>query len=155
MEFKLTSGLQPELLENDQKQWLANAICGAITADGSIAPEELEYLEKALAFLPSQTDVNNMMQAVKDQTLPELDRLPGATREMEVKIFIELTVVISVDNVLGTNEIDYLLNIGRKLGFGREFVRVVIRWASEGIVWRRKMQHLIDAGSSLEAEYSD
>ena len=155
MEFQLTSGLQPELLENDQKQWLANAICGAITADGSIAPEELEYLEKALAFLPSQTDVNNMMQAVKDQTLPELDRLPGATREMEVKIFIELTVVISVDNVLGANEIDYLLNIGRKLGFGREFVRVVIRWASEGIVWRRKMQHLIGAGSSLEAEYSD
>ena len=155
MEFQLTSGLQPELLENDQKQWLANAICGAITADGSIAPEELEYLEKALAFLPSQTDVNNMMQAVKDQTLPELDRLPGATREMEVKIFIELTVVISVDNVLGANEIDYLLNIGRKLGFGREFVWVVIRWASEGIVWRRKMQHLIDAGSSLEAEYSD
>ena len=155
MEFQLTSGLQPALLENDQKQWLANAICGAITADGSIAPEELEYLEKALAFLPSQTDVNNMMQAVKDQTLPELDRLPGATREMEVKIFIELTVVISVDNVLGANEIDYLLNIGRKLGFGREFVRVVIRWASEGIVWRRKMQHLIDAGSSLEAEYSD
>jgi uncharacterized membrane protein YebE (DUF533 family) len=155
MEFQLTSGLQPELLENDQKQWLANAICGAITADGSIAPEELEYLEKALTFLPSQTDVNNMMQAVKDQTLPELDRLPGATREMEVKIFIELTVVISVDNVLGANEIDYLLNIGRKLGFAREFVRVVIRWASEGIVWRRKMQHLIDAGSSLEAEYTD
>ena len=155
MEFQLTSGLQPELLENDQKQWLANAICGAITADGSIAPEELEYLEKALAFLPSQTDVNNMMQAVKDQTLPELDRLPGATREMEVKIFIELTVVISIDNVLGANEIDYLLNIGRKLGFGREFVRVVIRWASEGIVWRRKMKHLIDAGSSLGAEYSD
>ena len=155
MEFQLTSGLQPELLENDQKQWLANAICGAITADGTIAPEELEYLEKALAFLPSQIDVNNMMQAVKDQMLPELDRLPGATREMEVKIFIELTVVISVDNVLGANEIDYLLNIGRKLGFGREFVRVVIRWASEGIVWRRKMQHLIDAGSSLETEYSD
>ena len=155
MEFQLTSGLQPELLENDQKQWLANAICGAITADGSIAPEELEYLEKALAFLPSQTDVNNMMQAVKDQTLPELDRLPGATREMEVKIFIELTVVISVDNVLGANELDYLLNIGHKLGFGREFVRVVIRWASEGIVWRRKMQHLIDAGSSFEAEYTD
>ena len=34
MKFQLTSGLQPELLENDQKQWLANAICGAITAAG-------------------------------------------------------------------------------------------------------------------------
>ena len=151
MEFQLTSGLQPELLEDDQKKWLAYAICGAITSDGSVAPEELEYLERAL----SESEVNNMMRAVKDQKIPELDRIPGATREMEVKIFIDLTSVISVDNVLGANEIDYLLHIGRKLGFGREFVRVVIRWASEGIVWRRKMQHLIDAGSSLEAEYTD
>ncbi|MBC8257572.1 MAG: TerB family tellurite resistance protein [SAR324 cluster bacterium] len=155
MEHQLPSGLQPELLEDDQKQWLANAICGAITADGSIAPEELEYLERALSFLPTQTAVNNMMQAVKTQKLPHLERLPGATREMEVKIFIDIATVISVDNVLGANEIDYLLYIGRKLGFGREFVRVVIRWASEGIVLRRKMQHLIDAGSSLEAEYTD
>ena len=155
MEFQLTSGLQPQLLEDDQKLWLANAICEAITADGSIAPEELEYLERALSFLPSQTEVVKMMQAVKEQKLPQLGRLPGATRELEVKIFIDLTTVISVDNVLGANEIDYLLYIGRKLGFGREFVRVVIRWASEGIVWKRKMLHLIDAGKSLEAEYTD
>ena len=154
MTLQLTSGLQPELLSEEQKQWLANAICGAITADGSIAPEEIEYLERALYFLPTKTDVKNMMQAVKDQKLPQLGRLPSATRELEVKIFIDLATVISVDNILGANEIDYLLEIGRKLGFGREFVRVVIRWASEGIVWKRKMQHLIDAGSSLEAEYS-
>ena len=96
-----------------------------------------------------------MMQAVKDQKLPQLDRFPGATRELEVKIFIDLATVISVDNVLGANEIDYLLDIGLKLGFGREFVRIVIRWASEGIVWKRKMMHLIDAGTSLEAEYLD
>ena len=155
MEFQLTSGLQPELLKDEQKQWFAYAICGAITSDGSVAPEELEYLERALAFLPSETEVNNMLKAVKDQKLPELDRLPGATRDVEVKMFIDLTAVISVDNVLGANEIDYLLHIGRKLGFGREFIRIVIRWASEGIVWKRKMLHLIDTGSSLEAEYAD
>ena len=76
------------MLSEDQKQWLAKAICGAITADGSIAPEEVEYLERALSFLPTQTDVKNMMQAVKEQKLPQLDRLPGATRELEVKIFL-------------------------------------------------------------------
>ena len=155
MEFQLTSGLQPQLLEDEQKLWLATAICGAITADGSVAPEELEYLERAPSFLPTQADVVKMMQAVKDQKLPQLDRFPGATRELEVKIFIDLATVISVDNVLGANEIDYLLDIGLKLGFGREFVRIVIRWASEGIVWKRKMMHLIDAGTSLEAEYLD
>ena len=44
MEFQMTSGLQPELLNEKQKRWLATAICGAVTADGSIAPEEVEYL---------------------------------------------------------------------------------------------------------------
>ena len=155
MESQLTSGLQPELLEEKQKLWFANAICGAILADGSVAPEELEFLERALAFLPNSEDVENMMQAVKEQRIPELGRLPNSTRELEVKIFIDLTTVISVDNVLGANEIDYLLSIGGKLGFSREFVRIVIRWASEGIVWKRKMLHIIDTGISLEAEYSD
>ena len=50
--------------------------------------------------------------------------------------FIDLTTVISVDNVLGANEIDYIMSIGGKLGFGREFIRIVIRWAGEGIVWK-------------------
>jgi len=30
---------------------------------------------------------------------------------------------------------------------------VVIRWASEGIVWKRKMLHLIEMGRDLEGEY--
>lgn len=153
MEFQMASGLQPELLNEKQKRWLAIAICGAVTADGSIAPEEVEYLERALGFLRSQTEVNTMLQAVKDQKLPALGKLPEATRELETKIFIELVLVISVDNVLGTREIDFLLKTGKTLGFGREFVRVVIRWAGEGIVWKRKMLHLIETGRKLEGEY--
>ena len=153
MEYHMTSGLQPELLSDKQKNWFANAICGAVTADGSIAPEEVEYLERALGFLRSQTEVNTLLQAVKDQNLPEIDKIPDANREIEIKIFIELALVISVDNILGTREIEYLLKIGKKLGFEREFVRVVIRWASEGIVWKRKMIHLIETGSSIEGEY--
>jgi len=155
MEFQLTSGLQPQLLDEEQKLWLANAICGAILADGSVAPEELEYLERAISFLPTNEDVEKMMQAVKEQQIPELGKLPRASRELEVKILIDLTTVVSVDNVLGANEIDYLLSVGSKLGFGREFIRIVIRWASEGIVWKRKMLHLISSGSSLEPEYSE
>ena len=153
MESQLTSGLQLELLNEKQKRWLAIAICGAVTADGTIATEEVDYLERALGFLRSQTEVDAMLQAVKDQKLPTLEKLPEATREMEIKIFIELALVISVDNVLGTREIDYLLKTGKKLGFAREFVRVVIRWASEGIVWKRKMLHLIEIGRSIEGEY--
>ena len=86
MEFQMTSGLQPEEWNENQKHWFANAICGAVTADGSIASEEVEYLERALGFLRSQTEVNAMLQAVKDQKLPPLDKLPEATREMEIKI---------------------------------------------------------------------
>ena len=70
-------------------------------------------MERALGFLRSQTEVNTMLQAVKDQT-SSLERIPEATRNGNTD-FIELALVISVDNVLGTREIDYLLKPGRNL----------------------------------------
>ena len=111
-------------------------------------------MERALGFLESKAEAAKIIQAVKDQKLPKLDRFPEGTRQMEVQIFIELLLIVCVDNVLGTNEIDFLLTVGRKLGLGREYVRVAIRWASEGIVWRRKMHNLIKIGAELQAEYA-
>ncbi len=51
----MTSGLQPELLNEKQKRWLATAICGAVTADGSIAPEGGRVFGKS-AWFPAFTD---------------------------------------------------------------------------------------------------
>ena len=51
------------------------------------------------------------------------------------------------------DEIDFLMNVGRILGFGREFAKVLIRWASEGIIWRNKMHKIIDSGVELHPEY--
>ena len=48
----------------------------------------------------------------------------------------------------------WALTTGRKLGLGREYGRISIRWASEGIVWKRKMHNLIRMGSELQAEYA-
>jgi len=154
MSFQMTSGLVPDLLDDEQKTWLATAICGAVMSDGAIAPEEVEFLERAISFMDSQAQIDSLLQAVKDQKLPEQGNFPNGSREVEAQIFIELTLVISVDNVLGTREIDYLLEVAKKLGFGTEFVRVLIRWAGEGIVWKRKMQHLIDGAEELEPEYA-
>lgn len=154
MSLQLPTGLEPDTLNETQKHWLAIAICTAITADGNIAPEEIQYMERALGFLESKAEAAKIIQAVKDQKLPKLDRFPEGTRQMEVQIFIELLLIVCVDNVLGTNEIDFLLTVGRKLGLGREYVRVAIRWASEGIVWRRKMHNLIKMGAELQAEYA-
>ena len=64
-----------------------------------------------------------------------------------------VVLVMTSDNNLSTLEMNYLFQAGQKLGFGKEFTRVLIRWASEGIVWRRKMKHLVQVGSELEAEY--
>ena len=154
MSLQLPTGLEPDTLNKTQKYWLAVAICSAITADGNIAPEEIQYMERALGFLESKSEANKIIQAVKDQKLPKLERFPEGTRQIEVQIFIELLLVVCADNVLGTNEIDFLLTIGRKLGFGREYVRITIRWASEGIVWKRKMHNIIRMGSELQAEYA-
>ena len=93
------------------------------------------------------------MQAVKDQKLPKLDKFPLATRELEVKIFIELALITTADDVISTREIDFLMNVGKILGFGREFTKVLIRWASEGIIWRNKMHKIINSGVELHPEY--
>jgi uncharacterized membrane protein YebE (DUF533 family) len=142
--------LHPDELNEDQKNWLAIAICGAIIADGNIAPEEVLYLEQALSFLSSKTKIDALIQAVKSGKLPNLDDFKGGTRLQESQIFLELVQVLASDNSLSTREMDYLFTIGHKLGFTKDFVRVVLRWGSEGIVWRRKMHHLVTAGSELE-----
>jgi hypothetical protein len=141
----MLTGLQPEILNEQQKTWFAVAVCHAIVADGNIDPSELSYLEQALSFLSSKTQVDSLVQAVKDQKLPKLDKFPLATRELEVKIFIELALITTADDVISTREIDFLI--------GREFAKVLIRWASEGIIWRNKMHKIIDSGVELHPEY--
>ena len=153
MNAQMTTGLQPETLDEKQKFWLALAICAAVTADGNVAPEELHFIEHAVSFLDSKDQVDGLLKAVKDQNLPKLDRFPGGDRDMATKIFVELVLVVCADDILGTREIDYLLEMGKRLGFAREFTRVLIRWGSEGIVWHRKMAHLIKVGTDLEPEY--
>jgi uncharacterized membrane protein YebE (DUF533 family) len=150
----MLTGLQPETLSDQQKTWFAVAVCHAIVADGNIDPSELQYLEQALSFLSSKSQVDQLVQNVKDQKLPKLDRFPQATRDLEVRIFIELALITTVDDVISTREIDFLLTIGRKLGFGPEFSKVLIRWSSEGIIWRTKMHKLINAGTELPPEYA-
>ncbi|MGK5092185.1 TerB family tellurite resistance protein [Deltaproteobacteria bacterium TL4] len=150
MSFKI---LHPDELNASQKNWLAIAICGAILADGNIAPEEMSYLQETLSFLPSQAQVETLIQAVKEQKLPTLGQLPDGSRTLEAQIFIELVLVLTSDGCLSIREMEYLFNIGAKLGFGKEYTRLVIRWASEEIVLHRKMLQLIQSGSELEAEY--
>ena len=149
----ISTGLRPDQLDDEQKNWFAVAICEAIIADGNVAPEELLYLEKALSFLTSTEKVASLIQAVKDQKLPHLNTLTAASRETQVNILFELALVISSDNTLSSREMDYLFNVGKKLGYEKEFVQVVMRWANEGIMWRNKLKHLIKVGTELEPEY--
>ncbi len=151
---QMTTGLQLDSMDEKQKYWFAVAICTAITADGNIAPEEILFMERALSFLNSEDQINTLVKAVKDQNLPQLERFPGADRDQAAKIFLELVLVVCADDVLGVREIDFLLRAGGRLGFGREYTRILIRWGAEGIVRQRKMHHLIRLGSELPPEFS-
>ncbi len=147
--------LRTDQLTSDEKHWFAVAICGAIIADGNVAPEELKYLEKALSFLPSTEKVDGLIQGVKDQKLPALGPLSNSSRETQTKMLFEIISVIASDNALSTREMEYLFRIGQKLGFPAEYVQMVMRWGNEGIVWRRKMGHLLQVGVELEPEYGE
>ncbi|MBF0351349.1 MAG: TerB family tellurite resistance protein [SAR324 cluster bacterium] len=145
--------IHPHELTEPQRNWLAIAICGAIIADGNIAPEEMRYLEQALSFLSSQTKVDALIEAVKTQQLPPLHKFPNGSRQQEVQILLELSLILSSDMELSTREMDFLFQAGLKLGFPRDFIKIIIKWAGEGIVWKRKMEALIQAGSELKACY--
>ena len=149
----ISTGLRPDQLDDEQKNWFAVAICDAIIADGNVAPEELLYLEKALSFLPSTEKVASLIQAVKDQKIPPLPPLTAASRETQIRMLFELVLVISSDNTMSSREMDYLFKVGKKLGYEKEFVQVVMRWANEGIMWRNKLKHLLKVGAELESEY--
>jgi hypothetical protein len=85
MSAQMLTGLQPEILNEQQKTWFAVAVCHAIVADGNIDPSELSYLEQALSFLSSKTQVDSLVQAVKDQKLPKLDKFPWQQENLRSK----------------------------------------------------------------------
>ena len=149
----ISTGLHPDQLNDEEKNWFAVAICGAIVADGQVAPEELAYLEKALSFLPSTEKVASLIQSVKDLKLPPLTPLRAVSRTTQVSMLFELALVVSSDNSLSSQEMDYLFHAGKKLGYEKEFMQVIMRWANEGILWRNKLKYLVKVGSELEPEY--
>lgn len=149
----ISSGIDTQKLNGDQKKWLAVAICGAIIADGNVATEELAYLEKALSFISSTETVKSLIHAVKEQKLPKLEPLTEVDRTTQTQILIEMALIASSDNSLSPREMEYLFNIGKKLGFESEFVQIVLLWANEGIIWRNRMQTLIKTGTELQPEY--
>ncbi len=149
----ISTKLRPDQLDDEQKNWFAIAICEAIIADGNVALEELLYLEKALSFLPSTKQVSTLIQAVKDQKLPPLAPLRETSRDTQIRMLFELVQVISSDNAMSSREMDYLFQVGKKLGYEKEFIQVVMRWANEGIMWRNKLKYLLKVGGELEPEY--
>ena len=141
--------VQKDKLTPEEKNWLAIAICGAIIADGSVSPAEIRYLEQALKFLPSSDKVNSLINAVKQKKLPPLLELDAST-SIKAQILIEISNVIASDNSLSIREVDYLFEIGAILGFEDEYMRMILRWSNEGIIWKHKMQHLLKVGEQLQ-----
>lgn len=143
------TGLQVGELNDSQKQWYALAICTVIVSDGAVSAEELQYLEKALSFLSVPSQIHRLIDAVRENKLPVIEKLENTEPEIRSRMLIELTQVGSSDLLLVTREMECLFRVGHLLGFPKEFVQIVVKWANESILWKKKAAHLVHAGSLL------
>lgn len=145
----IATGLKLSELTEKQRDWYAHAICTIVVSDGHVAPEEVQLLETSLSFLSSPSQINNLIELVRENRVPPLEPLADTEPEITTRMLLELTQACTSDLILTSREMECLFHTGALMGFPTEFVQLVIRWANEGILWKNKMNPLIDSGINL------
>ena len=104
--------------EEKQKLWFANAICGAILADGSVAPEELEFLEEPLVMNfrinAGHIPLDHWIQResgggrIIGEICHFIDLMQFFTKSLPIKLYAEC---ISAENIQIKNEDNIIISI--------------------------------------------
>ncbi len=129
-------------LPKTAKKWYANAIAGAITSDGQVDKEELEFLEKAISFLETKEDIYELVSLVKNKELPELGGLTGIDRGSAFRMVVTITTIVANDGKISKGEANYLKDITVKLGFSSQFTSKILDWAVRNAQIRKEFSEL-------------
>lgn len=129
-------------LPKSAKKWYANAIAGAITSDGQVDKEELEFLEKAIGFLETKEDIYELVSLVKNKQLPELAGMTNIDRGSAFRMIVTITTIVANDGKISKGEAAYLKDIVLKLGFEAAFSAKVLEWAVRNAQVRKEFADL-------------
>lgn len=129
-------------LPKTAKKWYAHAIAGAITSDGVVEKDELEFLEKAISFLETKEDIYELVSMVKNKELPELGGMTNLDRGSAFRMIVTVTTIVANDGKISKGEAAYLKDITDKLGFGPQFSARCLDWAVKNAQIRKEFSEL-------------
>lgn len=115
------------------KKWYAMSIAGAVTSDGVVDDEELEYLKIAISFLDDPNDINEIVTMAKERKVPRLGQLRNVRRQDAFRILLALAKIVAADNVITNGEKNYITMACGKLGFSKIFAKKLFTWLDANI----------------------
>lgn len=147
------TGTSIEKLSEEAKRWTAKAIAGVIIADDVLKKEELKILREAIGFLDDAKLVNQIINQIKNRSLPELEQFK-TDRKTAVSIIMILAYTASADTELTHHEIDYVIAAGKKIGLAKKYTIRVIDWSQECVRVKIEQEKLLSDGHKSKAKYS-
>lgn len=103
-------------LEPDVLFWFAKAIAGSVVVDGVVTEKELTFLSKALEFLDDYDKSIVIINAARDKTLPEIEKI-NLPKEPAARLYMVLLKILVSDYKITDEEKAFMKEIGGKLGF--------------------------------------
>lgn len=135
-------------------RWFAQAIAGMVASDGVVDEKEIEYLRKAIDFLPHKNKVIEIMEQVKRRELPELTQFREGNRTIAFRLYLNLAKVAIADDVFTEGEEKFLIYVGGKLGFNKDYCKKFATWARNQASCDRALVKLADYAQKVPAEYT-
>ena len=129
LEFRII----PEYLEKiseDSKVWLALAISNILISDKKLAPEEEGYFKDALMMVENEDLRKQLLEAMENREIVEMGDLTE-DREYAGHFFFFLGMLIAADGKIKNSEVKMLSIICKKLGFPKDYSKMVLSWVSE------------------------
>ena len=123
-----------KFLSTEEKYIFVKIFCRMVKADSRIASEELEFLKSmALKFGIDNASLFNLVK-----TASSIDYIDEARkiskRTVALELIKELCVLANIDEDLGDNELDIIIDIARAMNVEDEKVLLINRWVLDNIV---------------------
>ena len=147
--------LESEFINNlsqESRSWLAKAIGVVILGDGQVDNEELIWLKAAISFLEDESEIVELVTAVKSRSKLELGRI-DERMDRAATIYFYLATVITINGRVTREEADLFKSIAGKLGLPPEYARSVLQWASDVMKLNKQRNQLIKAAKELRPQY--
>lgn len=119
-------------LEPEAKSWFVDALKGIMIIDKRMDDLEIAYLRTILTFLGNKSEAERLLSMMKAKEPTELEPIT-MEKESAFEILTILMKMAIVDGKLSQSEANYILKVGRLLGFDNGLIRRILAWGKNRV----------------------